>query len=449
MADGYLNRAGHPDGFSRAMTGEGWPTFVHQFTSTSTIMPNHQSAVAPDQQASADRHAPPPGFGPVRSIDRIQVLDALRGLCLIGIVTANLWNFSGYAFLPEPQAAQLFTSALDRLFYAGLHVLIDSKFSTIFSILFGVGFSIQLARADQKPGFTGYFAKRMLLLLAIGCLHAYVFWHGDIIRYYATAGLLLLLVRHWSDRSLLIAAVLLIAVLTPIIFILNEVFAVPAADGLTGAQILAAFATGTYPDVFRMNWRLDDMRNYRDALPLTVVSTTGKVMLGYWMGRIGLFTNPQGHRPLLKRWFWGGVLVGIPSSAGYWAVKAGTLSLTPALVWLPFVIAGGMVLQSLFYISAFVQVFQQPRWSQVLRLFIPVGKMALTNYLTQTLIGLFLFYGYLPGPRLMGQVGPANLLLLGITIYALQVVFSHWWLRTHEQGPVEWLWRKLSYRNLR
>jgi uncharacterized protein len=336
---------------------------------------------------------------------------------------------------------------LDRLVYASLHVLIDSKFSTIFSILFGVGFSIQISRA-KGIAFTSYFVKRMLILLAIATLHAYAFWYGDIIRYYAVAGLMMLLVRHWSDRSLLITSVLLMALATPVIFILNEVFAAPAADGLTKGQILTAFGQGSYQQVLRMNWRIDDVRNFWQGSPLTIVSTTGKVMLGYWMGRIGLFTNPQAHRPLLRRWFWWGALVGVPSSAVFWAVKSGTLSLTPGLAWLPFVIAGGMVLQSLFYISAFVQAFQHLRWRGLLRTLVPVGKMALTNYLTQTLIGLFLFYGYPPGPHLMGQVGPANLLLLGITIYALQVVFSHWWLRTHEQGPVEWLWRKLSYGNV-
>ncbi|MBC8155883.1 MAG: DUF418 domain-containing protein [Bacteroidetes bacterium] len=402
----------------------------------------------PIQGTSPGQNTASEVFAPVRSLKRIEVLDGLRGLALFGIITANLWTFSGYGFLTEPQMQQLPTYALDRLVYASLHVLIDSKFSTIFSILFGVGFSIQIGRAGSKGiAFTGYFIKRMLILLGIASVHAYAFWYGDIIRFYAVAGLLMLLARNWSERRLLITAVGLMALATPVIFILNEVFAAPAADGLTKGQILTAFGQGAYPDVLRMNWRIDDVRNFWQGASLTLVSTTGKVMLGYWMGRIGLFTNPQAHQRLLRRWFWWGALVGLPSSAVFWAVKSGSLTLTPGLAWLPFVIAIGMVLHSLFYISAFVQAFQRLSWQRGLVTFVPVGKMALTNYLTQTLVGLLLFYGYLPGPHLMGQVGPANLLLLGITIYALQVVFSHWWLRTHEQGPVEWLWRKLSYRN--
>jgi uncharacterized protein len=140
------------------------------------------------------------------------------------------------------------------------------------------------------------------------------------------------------------------------------------------------------------------------------------------------------------------LLLGLPSSTAYWAVKTGHLNLDSLwLAWLPFAVAGGMILHSLFYISAFVQAFGRPRMFSWLRTFVPVGKMALTNYLLQTVVGLLLFYGYLPGLRLFGQVGSAALLLLGLIIFASQVVFSHWWLQSHAQGPVEWLWRKLTY----
>lgn len=385
-------------------------------------------------------------FVPVRTSERIQVLDGLRGLALMGIITANLWAFSGYAFLAPEQARQLPTYELDRLVYSGLHVLIDSKFSTIFSMLFGVGFAIQIGRAKEKGvAFGDYFVKRMGILLVIASLHAYVLWYGDIIRYYAVAGLTMLLVSRWSDRTLLRTGGLLVGVLTPVVFILNQVFAAPPAGGHPGEQILAAFGQGSYGEVLRMNWGIDDVRNFWQGSPVTIVSTTGKVMLGYWMGRIGLFTHPERYQPLLKRWYWWGLILGVPSSIVFWAVRSGLLALTPSLIWVPFVIASGMVLHSLFYISAFVRAFRNVHWQPLLRLFVPVGRMALTNYLIQTLVGVFLFYGYTPGPHWIGRVGPANLLLLGLVIYALQLVFSRWWLQTHEQGPVEWLWRNLSY----
>jgi uncharacterized protein len=316
-------------------------------------------------------------------------------------------------------------------------------------MLFGVGFALQLEKAKAKGVvFHFYFAKRMLLLLTHACLHAYLLWFGDILRFYALAGLSLLLVAHWTEKKLLLAGLVLTVVLTPVIFILNEavLYHPPASGDLSLQGILSAFRHGTYGQVLAANWQLDEVRNFWQSAPLTIASTTGKVLIGFWMGKKGIFTQPEKHRLLLRRWFWGGLLLGLPSSIAYWAVKTGQLYLDSLwLAWLPFAVAGGMILHSLFYISSFVQAWGRGGGFSWLKTFVPVGKMALTNYLLQTVVGLFLFYGYLPGPHLMGQVGSASLLLLGLVIYALQVVLSHWWLQSHDQGPVEWLWRRLAY----
>jgi uncharacterized protein len=376
-------------------------------------------------------------------------MDALRGLALLGIITANLASFSGYAYL-SPEARQVLPSfALNKLVDPLLHIFIDSKFSTIFSMLFGIGFALQLEKARAKGVvFRPYFTKRMLLLLTLACLHAYLLWFGDIIRFYALAGLILLLVVHWREKKLLLAGLVLTVFITPVIFILNEavLYHPPASGDLSLQDILSAFRHGTYGQVLAANWQLDEVRNFWQGAPLTIASTTGKVLIGFWMGKKGIFSQPEKHRPILRRWFWGGLLLGLPSSIAYWAVKTGQLNLDSLwLAWLPFAVAGGMILHSLFYISSFVQAWGGRRGFYWLKTFVPVGKMALTNYLLQTVMGLFLFYGYLPGPHLMGQVGSASLLLLGVLIFALQVFFSHWWLQSYGQGPVEWLWRRLAY----
>lgn len=400
----------------------------------------------PIQKISAESFAPSSGK------ERIALMDGLRGLALLGIITANLASFSGYAYLSLEARQVLPSFALDRLIDPLLHVFIDSKFSTIFSMLFGVGFALQLEKALAKGVvFRPYFAKRTLLLLTLACLHAYLLWFGDILRFYALAGLSLLLVAHWPEKKLLRAGLVLTVILTPIIFILNEsVLSHPSTQGdLSFQGILSAFRHGTYGQVLAANWQLDEVRNFWQGAPQTIASTTGKVLIGFWMGRKGIFRHPEKHRPLLRRWFWAGLLLGLPSSVAYWAVKTGHLNLDSLwLLWLPFAVAGGMILQSLFYISSFVQAWGRGQGFSLLKIFVPVGKMALTNYLLQTVVGLFLFYGYLPGPHLMGQVGSASLLLLGVLIFALQVFFSHWWLRSYQQGPVEWLWRRLAYAGL-
>ncbi|CAA9287014.1 MAG: hypothetical protein AVDCRST_MAG56-4298 [uncultured Cytophagales bacterium] len=395
---------------------------------------------------------PARSFAPVPAHERIPLLDALRGLALLGIITANLWSFSGYAYLAPAARLALPSYPLDRLVDPLLHVLIDSKFSTLFSMLFGVGFALQLQRATARGvPFRRYFARRMLLLLALAGLHAYLLWFGDILRFYALAGLALLLVARWPGNRLLLGGLVLAVFLAPVLFILNEavLYHPPSAGDLSLAGILAAFRDGSYGQVLAANWQLDEVRNFWEGAPLTIASTMGKVMLGFWLGRKELFSRPETHQGLLDGWFRWGLLGGLPASVAYWAVKAGHLHLDSLwLAWLPFAVAGGMILHSLFYLSAFVRVCRGRSGFSWLQTFVPVGKMALTNYLLQTVVGLWLFYGYLPGPHLMGEVGPAALLLLGGLIFAGQVVFSHWWLRRHAQGPVEWLWRRLAYGGL-
>jgi uncharacterized protein len=402
-----------------------------------------QATFTPVQKTLAE------SFAPVSGKERIPLMDGLRGLALLGIITANLASFSGYAYLSPEARQDLPYFALDHLVDPLLHIFIGSKFSTIFSMLFGVGFALQLEKARAKGiVFKLYFVKRMLLLLTLACLHAYLLWFGDIMRFYALAGFSLLLVAHWTEKKLLIAGLVLSVVLTPVIFILNEavLYHPPRLGDLSLQGVLNAFKHGTYGKVLAANWQLDEVRNFWQGAPLTIASTTGKVLIGFWMGKKGIFSEPEKHRPLLRRWFWGGLVLGVPSSVAYWAVKTGQLKLDSLwLAWLPFVVVGGMILHSLFYISCFVAAWGKGSGLTLLKTFVPIGRMALTNYLLQTAVGLFLFYGYLPGPHLMGQVGSAPLLLVGVLIYALQVLLSYWWLRFYQQGPVEWLWRKLAY----
>jgi uncharacterized protein len=262
----------------------------------------------------------PQAFAPASGKERISLMDALRGLALLGIITANLPSFSGYAYL-SPEARQaLPTFALDRLVDPLLHILIASKFSTLFSMLFGVGFALQLEKARAQ---------------------------GVV---YALAGLSLLLVAHWTEKKILLAALVLAVVVTPILFILIEavLYFPPVPGDLSWQGILNAFRQGTYGQVLAANWQLDEVRNFWQGTPVTIASTTGKVLIGFWMGKKGLFRQPEKHQPLLKRWFWGGLLLGLSSSVAYWAIKTGQLNLdSPWLVWLPFAVAGGMILHSL------------------------------------------------------------------------------------------------------
>jgi uncharacterized protein len=387
-----------------------------------------------------------PSFQPVSTSQRIPVLDTLRGFASLGILLVNIHAFADTGWLPAAQKTALPTHQADRIVSIVLDIFVDTKFITLFSILFGVGFALQLEKA-KKAGiaFKTYFAKRMLLLLLIGCLHAYLLWFGDIIRYYAFAGLFLLLVMNLSNKAVLRLALFLAAFATATVFIVNSIVGIEYTNYPTLQQIHDAFAYGTYHDAFVVNWRIDPVHNFLQDSVQTVVAVFGRVLLGYWLGRIYFFQNPIQFLTMRRRWLWWGLCLGFPCSMAFWAIKAGYLPLDSYwLLWLPYLIVCGLILQSLFYISVILKLYEKKTWQKRLQPFAYVGRMPLTNYLLQTVFGIVLFYGWFPGFRLKG-IGETGLLFISLLVFVLQVFISRWWLQRHDMGPVEWLWKKLAY----
>lgn len=348
-----------------------------------------------ERLAAADNKA----FKPVEASERIEILDALRGFALLGIIVINMLTFSGYGWFSDAQMRALPTYHTDRIVNALLDIFINTKFITIFSILFGFGFSLQLEKAKAKNiAFRGYFARRMLLLFVIGCGHAYLLWFGDILRYYALIGLLIIPLSQWSDKRILQTSLFFLVVVTPVIFILNSIFPpefLPDASGITLQQrIVHAFSQGSYAEVWRLNWKIDPIHNFLQDSPITIASMIGKILLGVWLGRIGLFSRWKQHELLFKKGLWWGLCFGVPCSIAFWTLHAGYLNLDSLwLLWIPFVVSGGLVMHSLFYISVFVKVYQIRNGQKWLRIFVPVGRMALSNYVEQTILGLLIFYG--------------------------------------------------------
>ena len=313
-------------------------------------------------------------------------------------------------------------------------------------MLFGFGFYVQMKRAEERGNdFRSYFLKRMTILLLIGCIHAYVFWFGDIIRDYAICGMFLLLVYKWKPRKLLTAAIIFSVFLTGTVFILNGILGLP--DYSYDTAIAGEYpVTTSYWRYLYINSRIDPFVNFIQDSPITLVFCFGNMLTGFWMAKSGFFHQPEKFRSARKKLIVLGLLSGISASYLLWLINMGKLELSPALIWLPYVIVAGMILQSLFYIAAFTQLFQLNMWRKVLSLFAPVGKMALTNYLLQTLFYLFFFFHWTHGLKLYGRLNITETYLVAMGLFALQVLFSTWWMKTHEQGPVENIWKMLSYK---
>ncbi len=375
---------------------------------------------------------------PLENKKRFESVDALRGLALFGILLANV-PFA------ENVHANTVTGQFDTTLSFLFHLLIEKKVITIFSILFGFGFYIQMKKADEAGiNFRPYYLKRMLILFLIGCIHAYLFWFGDIIRDYALCGILLLFVYRWSSKKILLTGIVFSVFLTAIVFIVNS--ALGPQYSYDTSIVRDHPITNSYWQYLWVNARIDPFTNFLQDSPITLVFCFGNMLIGFWMAKAGFFQQPDKFKRSGKKLIIIGGPIGVSASYIFWLVTSGKLELTPALLWLPFLIVAGMVLQSLFYISALVSLFQSPRCKKVLSVFIPVGKMSLTNYLFQTIFYLLVFFHWTHGMQLFGEINMTETYLIAFLFFGIQVVFSKTWLKYHDQGPVEAIWKNLSYK---
>lgn len=374
-------------------------------------------------------------FKPTISSNRIEVVDALRGFALLGVLYANI-PIGG-----NPPIVSTYDDLIHFLF----NFLISKKFITIFSMLFGFGFFLQLSKAKEKGiNFNSYFLKRMGLLFLIGCIHSFVLWNGDIIMSYAFGGVFLLLLRNWSVKKLIILAVVFNVLLTGVTFIGNSALGWATYD--YDFAIITEFAlTNSYLDYLKINWITSPWVNFLSDMPLTLFFTFGNMLIGMILGKIGFF-NPGKELKSLKRWLVIlGVVLGVPSSYYFHLIMTGNLELDIPLLWVPFAVIIGMLFQSLAYITIFVSLFNAKFGKKILSGFKYVGKTALTNYLSQSVFYLVVIYHCTNLFQLYGKISEPETYLLATLFFILQSITSYFWLKTYNQGPVEYLWKKMSY----
>ena len=393
-------------------------------------------------------------LAPIGETDRIEFLDVLRGFALFGVLLANLPFFSGQVFLSDAQLEQLPTALIDESVDWLTTILVDNKFIGLFSLLFGLGFSVQLSRAESRSvDVRPAYVRRLLWLLVFGLVHGWLFWCWDILRSYALLGLLLPLFTGLAQKTLLYSS---IAIGTAIPATWRSIVALVTNDTSAGdeldADTLAAFASGDYLEVLSANsaynWEMLTSPTY-GAYELFVF---GRFLLGLWLGRSLIFHAPVQHIDRHRRIARWGILAGLACAAINTIIHGlEEINILEAASWGIISSFSGEISAlalTLGYASGLCLLYLNSRWQARLQFFAPVGRMALTNYLMQTAISLWLFYGYMPGPNLMGQIGAALLLPIGCIIFAAQVVFSHYWLEHYRFGPMEWLWRSLTYQQL-
>lgn len=401
---------------------------------------------------------------PVQGRERIAILDVLRGFALFGILTVNMYLFSR----PLPEIYQGFGAEVrpyqDRVADWLVAFFSTGKFYTLFSLLFGLGFAIFLSRARAKglPAVP-LFVRRLLALLAFGLVHAYLIWIGDILATYALLGFVLLLfawvkrprtllIWAWSIWGLSVLAVGLVA------GALALAAAVPAVRseidaGLTAelgsiaddvARAQAIYSSGSFAEITAQRAR--ELSEIYAFSAFTLPSILMMFLVGTYFGRRELFRSIDEQLPLFQRIFRWGLLIGIPANLIYASLGGGSTASVDGLVALMGASLAGTIghpALSLAYMSGIVLLSRRAGWAQRLNLLAPVGQMALTNYLLQSIICTLIFYSY--GLGLFGQLGTLAGLGVALLVYGLQIPLSHWWMARFRYGPAEWLWRTLTY----
>ncbi|MFO0773190.1 MAG: DUF418 domain-containing protein [Nitrospiraceae bacterium] len=399
--------------------------------------------------------------GPLHAALRLTSLDALRGVALGGICLANLTSFAGVWLMTLGDPRRTDASAKTTLFL--IDWLIEGKCYALFALLFGVGFHRLASKAwTSRHAFHTFWARRMGCLVVVGIVHLFMMWNGDILTLYACVGIGLPLVRHLPDHVLIrVAAVLFVLPIGMqcLVTMTNHAsewgsLARVAADvkaswGLADRSIFSMRLSSQWWEVVASNVLGAIERPMTYLMTGRPFQVMGQFLLGLWIGR-QLFSGPTHEGRWFERMRWWALVVGLSLNAVYAVIKMETgAAFAPGAIGLlqSLVYHGGSTLLALGYAATIVGGLEcAPAQSRTCRLwswFVPLGRMPLSVYLLQSLVGLVIFYGY--GLGLSGAVPIVALPALAATIVGLQRAGCVWWLQRYGSGPIERIWRRVAY----
>lgn len=384
---------------------------------------------------------------PIKGPERIDMLDAIRGFALFGILLMNLEAFTG----PIMQAMTGINAKLegaDRWSDAFIYIFVQGKFWTLFSTLFGIGFAVMYDRLQVRGGdFQAVYRRRLWALLAFGVIHAVLIWEGDILLTYALAGFVLLYFFSGPGVPKIFPIVLLYAI--PLLLIGLSGFFVPVSES-GGRRLIeeiaseaAVISNGSYAEVLR--WRLRELPGTLAFNVIFLPLVIAMFALGARLYRTGKVLPPAAFSAdalvkSLLAWFAG--LAVILLSVGV-APEVNPLAGGPVFAEVFVLNTLGSLLMCLGYFFTFRNLWPLPHMQRLLGKLAPLGRMALSNYLAHSVICTLIFYGY--GLGYYQQLPRAWHIPFAVALIALQTAFSTWWLERFSMGPAEYLWRWLTY----
>ncbi len=416
--------------------------------------------------------------GPVEARERFVSLDLLRGIAILGILVMNIYAFA-MPFIAYTNPLRMGgTEAWNIGTWFFTHILFDQKFISIFAMMFGAGIVLMSGRAESggnKPA--GFYYRRQLWLVVIGAIHAYLIWIGDILFMYALIGMLAYLFRKRTPKTLIIIACFLIPV--TLLFNYGNVYQTTKMMGMVaevellveqGEELdeeqeqlledwegMRAFMMPTDEDIANEVevHRGDYIGIVQHRAPIVAMMQIffifgyglfrvgGLMLIGMALMKLGVFTA-QRSSEFYKRLMLAGYGLGLPMTV-FSAVDLHAHDFDPmyALTTGSFANYFGSILVALGHIGLVMLIAKSGVLASLMRRFAAVGRMALTNYLGHSVILTTVFYGY--GFGLYGSVPRFWQMAIVVAVIGFQLWFSTWWLARYRFGPVEWLWRSVTY----
>jgi uncharacterized protein len=383
---------------------------------------------------------------------RIEIIDVLRGFSLLGIIMVHFTEqyYAGQA--PDAMAKLTPHGIADQVVDVISEILIRGKFFTIFSFLFGLSFFIQLDRSGESSSFLPRFAWRLIVLFAIGFVHS-LHYRGDILTIYAVLGLGLLLAYRLPDKWLLLVALFLVfdfpAFLTRVIQTFLETGTQPEANQKELQLYFDTLKHGDYFSILKANIPEILTKFHFQVMFGRAYITLGLFLLGLYAGRKNFFSTWENQIPWIKKMCkiagWtalGSILFAVLFFGGAEIAKIKVpQSLQFGIGGLTFDIFNCCL--ATLYVLGILLLFRKEKWKARLMNFYAVGRMGLTTYLMQTLFGFFIYFSV--GFALLNDLGTSTTLAIGTVVFIFQIFLSKWWLTRFQYGPVEWLWRSLTY----
>jgi uncharacterized protein len=385
---------------------------------------------------------------------RIRSLDFIRGIAVLGILMMNIQSFSmPFSAYSNPLNYGDFSGENYWVWYFS-HLLFDQKFMSIFSILFGAGVYIFAKKVDQKEGHSGKrHYLRMLWLLVFGLIHAYLVWYGDILVAYAISGMFVYLFREAQNKTLVLTALALIGITSLLVLmqgfallhlsdenVLNEIVAMwtPAQDTLLAE--VNAYRSGL-ADIFEQ--RLRQALEMQSYMPFYLPKVLGLNLVGIWLFRSGFFQRQWSNFRYIAM---GVILTVLGLTLTYLGAEK---NIEQNFNWQYSMAFGyqfnywGSVFSALGYMSLLMLLCSNIDHHRIKKALARVGQMAFTNYILQSLICTFVFYGY--GFGMFGQLERIHQFYVVMGVWVLLILFSSFWMSRFSMGPLEWVWRRLTY----